>query len=129
MRSHVYAAKDILYALHKFSRAVYFEYEYANDAFSIGREQISLEKACACVKSTEMFTGHMRFKRKWFGKYLDEGRQNIKIYTRGSYVVAATIMNYRILRMTRMGETRKTYKKLIGISLVKRPLVKIINDV
>ena len=58
--SNVYAAKDILYALHKFSRAVYFEYEYANDAFSIGREQISLEKARACVKGTEMFTAHTR---------------------------------------------------------------------
>jgi len=50
VRSHVYAAKDILYASHKFSRAVYFKYEYANDAFSIGREQISLEKARACFK-------------------------------------------------------------------------------
>lgn len=124
MCSHVYAAKDILYALHKFSRAVYFKYEYANDAFSIGREQISLEKARACVKGTEMFTAHTRFKRKLFGKYLDEDRQNITNYTRGSHLVAATIMNSRILRMTRMGETRNTYQKFIGKSLVKRPLLR-----
>jgi hypothetical protein len=57
-----------------------------------------------------MFTAHTRFKRKRFGKYLDEGRQNITIYTRGFYIVAATIINSGILRITRMGETRNTYK-------------------
>jgi hypothetical protein len=62
--SRVYAAKDILHALHKFSGDVYFEHECANDAFSIGREQISLGKARAYFKGTEMFTAHTRFKRK-----------------------------------------------------------------
>lgn len=71
-----------------------------------------------------MFTAHTRFKRKWFGKYLDEGRQNITIYTRSSYLVAATIMKSNILRMTRMGETRNTYKNFKVKSLVKRPIVR-----
>lgn len=42
-------------------------YEYANDALSIGRKQIGVDKAHARVNVTEMFTAHTSFKRKWLG--------------------------------------------------------------